>query len=361
MYIGTLIRIYHSSERNEEIMKKKLLAILISMTVAGAIVGCGSKTVVENEDVKVSTEAAVADETETASADEESSVVATETDEADENVTATETVYPVQITDSFGTEITLDKEPERVVSVAPNLTEMMYAIGAEDKLVGRSDYCDYPAEVEKITSVGSLYKPNIEAIVELEPDVVIVSTHFDEENSAKLEELNIPVITLYEEHSLEGVYDMIAILGKAMNKNEAAAKCIDEMKTEIASVKDALKDEEPVSVYYVVGYGESGDYTAGGDTFAGALLETAGGDNIAKNVTGWNITLEEIVEADPEVIIISKGSEEDFKSQENYSNLTAVKENRVVGIDNNLIDRQGYRNAEGVHEIATILHPDVIK
>jgi iron complex transport system substrate-binding protein len=105
------------------------------------------------------------------------------------NAVVDETVYPVDITDSFGDVITLESEPERVVSVAPNLTELMYELGAGDKLVGRSDYCDYPEEVSQIESVGTLYTPDIEKIVSLEPDVVIVSTHFDEDNTAKLEEL----------------------------------------------------------------------------------------------------------------------------------------------------------------------------
>jgi iron complex transport system substrate-binding protein len=269
--------------------------------------------------------------------------------------------YPIEITDSYGDVITLEAEPERVVSVAPNLTELMYKLDAGDKLVGRSDYCDYPEEVSEIESVGSLYTPDIEAIVALEPDLVIVSTHFDEENTKKLEELNIPVITLYEENNVEGVYDMITTLGTAINRNSEAASCVEEMQDTIKEVTDAVEGLDSPSVYYVVGFGEYGDFTAGGDTFIGGLIELAGGDNIAKDVSGWSITLEEIVEADPSIIVISEDSKDAFMSDDNYADLTAVKEGNVYTIDTNLLDRQGYRNAEGVRALAEIFHPEVFE
>jgi iron complex transport system substrate-binding protein len=269
--------------------------------------------------------------------------------------------YPIEITDSYGDVITLEAEPQRVVSVAPNLTELMYKLDAGDKLVGRSDYCDYPEEVSEIESVGSLYTPDIEAIVALEPDVVLVSTHFDEENTKKLEELNIPVITLYEENNVEGVYDMITTLGTAINRNSEAASCVEEMQDTIKEVTDAVEGLDSPSVYYVVGFGEYGDFTAGGDTFIGGLIELAGGDNIAKDVSGWSITLEEIVEADPSIIVISEDSKDAFMSDDNYADLTAVKEGNVYTIDTNLLDRQGYRNAEGVRALAEIFHPEVFE
>jgi iron complex transport system substrate-binding protein len=275
--------------------------------------------------------------------------------------TQSEAGYPIEITDSYGDVITLEAEPERVVSVAPNLTELMYKLDAGDKLVGRSDYCDYPEEVSEIESVGSLYTPDIEAIVALEPDLVIVSTHFDEENTKKLEELNIPVITLYEENNVEGVYDMITTLGTAINRNSEAASCVEEMQDTIKEVTDAVEGLDSPSVYYVVGFGEYGDYTAGGDTFIGGLIELAGGDNIAKDVSGWSITLEEIVEADPSIIVISEDSKDAFMSDDNYADLTAVKEGNVYTIDTNLLDRQGYRNAEGVRALAEIFHPEVFE
>ncbi len=278
-----------------------------------------------------------------------------------EEAVSEETTYPITITDSYGESVTVESEPMRVISVAPNLTETMFKLDAGDKLVGRSDYCDYPDEALEIDSVGSIYEPDIETIVSLEPDLVIVSTHFDEENTEKLQELDIPVITLYEEAEMEGVYDMITTLGEVMNRNEAAADCVAEMQTMITEVEETVAGQEEPTAYYVVGFGEYGDFTAGGDTFTGQMLEMAGADNIAKDVSGWSMTTEEIIEADPEIIIMADYMLDEFMTTSPYSELTAVKEGCVYTIDNNLLERQGYRNAEGIREIAKICYPDLFE
>lgn len=276
----------------------------------------------------------------------------------DNSADVSATVYPLTVTDSNGDQVTIEQEPEKIVSVAPNLTELVFELGASEKLVGRSDYCDYPAEALNVASVGTIMEPNIETIVSLQPDVVLASTHFDEESENKLKEVGINVVVLYEENDVNGVYNMITTVGDILNKSAEAAACVDEMKATIDDVVAKVAGLETPSVYYVVGYGEYGDYTAGGDTFVGGMLTQAGGDNIAKDVSGWSITLEEIIAADPEIIIINEFMKDDFMSQEAYSSLTAVKEGNVYTLDTNLLDRQGYRNAEGILELAKIFHPE---
>jgi iron complex transport system substrate-binding protein len=341
---------------------KKLRKVLL-VTGAAAIMmtglaGCGSKADETSEStatVQTEADATEASETEATEATE-----ATKSDAAAASSTenTAETLYPVEVIDSNGDVITIESEPEKVVSVAPNLTELMYELGAEDKLVGRSDYCDYPAEVVDIPSVGTIYEPNIETIIEMEPDVVIVSTHFDDDNTAKLTELGIPVVTLYEEENVEGVYDMITTLGTVINKNAEAAECVADMQATIADVEAAVDGLDEPTVYYVVGYGEYGDYTATGETFIAGMLDIAGGDNIAKDATGWSYSLESLIEADPDIIVISEYSKDDFMSQEAYSELSAVKNGNVYTLDTNMLDRQGYRNAEGILELAKIFHPE---
>ena len=250
------------------------------------------------------------------------------------------------------------EESLRVVSCAPNLTELMYRLDAGNLLIGRSDYCDYPEEVSSVESVGTIYSPDIEKIVALEPDYVLTSTHFDEENAKKLEDLGVEVISLYDENNVEGVYSMITTLGERIERSEQAADCVEEMKQQIDEVTKKIAGTDAPKVYYVVGYGEGGDYTAGGDTYIHGLIELAGGDNIAKDVSGWNITFEKIVENDPDIIIISEAEKTSFMENEQYAKLRAVKEGAVYGIDCNLLDRQGYRNAIGVEELAKIFHPE---
>lgn len=269
--------------------------------------------------------------------------------------------YNVTITDSYGKELTLQKEPEKIVSVAPNITELIYKLGAEDKLVGRTNYCDYPEEVNSIESIGTLRKPDIEKIISLEPDLVITSTHFSEENAVKLEEAGINIISLYEENDVEGVYTIIDTLGKALNKEDAAKNTIDDMKSEINDVTEKISGLSNPKVYYVVSYGDSGDFSAPENTFVGQLIKLAGGNNVVPASDNWAFSKEALIEADPDIIVVRKGEKEKFMQTAVYKDLRAVKESNVYEIDNNMLDRQGYRNAEGVKELAQIFHPEAFK
>ncbi len=266
--------------------------------------------------------------------------------------------YPITVTDSYGKEITLDAEVERLVSVAPNITEMVYALGAKDKLVGRTDYCDYPEEVSSVESVGTLSSPDIEKIISLEPDVVITSTHFKDEHAVKLEDAGVLVMSLYEEFDVEGVYNMLDTLGVVLGKQEEAKAVINEMKATVEEVGQKVAGLEKPTVYYVVGYGESGDFSAPENTFVGGLIKLAGGQNIVPASDNWSYTLEALLEADPEIIIVRQGEKENFMSTPGYDALTAVKEGKVYEIDNNLLDRQSNRNAEGILELAKIMHAE---
>ncbi len=277
-----------------------------------------------------------------------------------EATSVADTVYPFNFTDSYGNVVTLEAEPERIVSVAPNMTEMLFELGVGDKVVGRTDYCDYPEEALNVDSVGAIDKPDLEKIISLEPDVVIATT-FTEEGISKLKAAGIPVIVLHEEGTVNGVYVMIEDMGQIINKNQEAQALITEMKTSFADVHSKVADLPKPTVYYVVGYGEYGDYTAGGDTFVGGLLELAGGDNIAKDISGWNISLEKLIESDPEIIVLSEWIKDDFVNAPNYCELSAVKNGKVYTMDVNMLERQGYRNAQGVLELAKIFHPEAFE
>lgn len=292
-------------------------------------------------------------------------VIATEETQQEEATAASTELekesYPLTVTDSEGNEVIFEQEPQKVISLAPNITEMMYHLEAQQKLVGRTDYCDYPQEATSIESVGTLTDPDIEKVISLEPDVVIASTHFSEETKAKLSELGIKTLVLYEEHEIKGVSTMFETLGKIVNKQEKSRLAIEEMEGVIEETTELVGELEKPSVYYVVGYGEYGDYTAGGDTFISQLITLAGGKNIAQEVQGWSYSLESLLEADPEIIIIDNSMKDDFVKAENYKELTAVKNGMVYGIDKNIIERQGFRNAEGVRTLAEIFHADAFQ
>ena len=279
---------------------------------------------------------------------------------------AEETEAPLQrvITDSSGAEVVFAEAPSRVVSVAPSLTETVFALGKGDLLVGRSDFCDYPAATADILSIGSIRTPSIETIVSLEPDVVLASTHFQEDTAQTLADLGIPVVYLYNPNSFEGVYNAIETVGSLLDAEAEAADHIAEMQAEVESVLatvSGVADEARPSVYYVVGFGQYGDFTAGGDTFIGEMLDMVRADNIASDSEGWAYSFELVVEADPDLVIASQywGAREGLESTDGYKDLPAIAEGRLFTFDNNTVDRQGPRLATGLRNLAELVHPDL--
>ncbi|EJO5346524.1 ABC transporter substrate-binding protein [Clostridium botulinum] len=268
----------------------------------------------------------------------------------------------IKITDSYGKELTFEKAPKRIVSLSPGATETIYALNKEETLVGRSDYDDYPKQVSKIKSVGGVKDPSIEKITELKPDLVIGGAHFSKETVKKLEDLGIKVAVLYGEEDLDGAYKNIMDISTVLGVTQKGQTIIDNMKKKVENVEKKVKSLKKPKVYYVVDFGKS-DFTAGGDTFIGKMIEKAGGDNIAKDTKGWNYSFEKIVENKPEMIILSDkfNTKKNFLAADKYKNLFAAKENKVYEIDDNMLLRQGPRQADGLEALAKIIHPEAFK
>jgi iron complex transport system substrate-binding protein len=267
----------------------------------------------------------------------------------------------ITVTDSYGRVVTLEKPAVRVVSVAPSMTETLFALGKGDILVGRTEYCDYPPEAQEISSIGTLTEPNVEVIAELTPDLVLASSHFTKEALETLETLGIAVVVMKEEENFEGVYRTIGVISRLIGAEEEGETLINAMQTTVEEVTSKVAGAERPSVYYVIGFGEWGDFTAGGDTFISQLIEMAGGTNVAADVMGWSYSLEKLIEADPDLVICSKhwGAKDGLISANGYKDLPAIIEGHLFEIDNNMIDRQGPRLADGLKALAMILHPDL--
>jgi iron complex transport system substrate-binding protein len=319
-------------------MWKKFFMIVLVIALGVSLIGCA-------DEISDTAE-------ETADATEE--VIESEESEVEENEP-----YLV-FTDSNGREIVFENEPQRIISTAPNVTESIFALGAEEKLVGRTDYCNYPEAASTIDSIGSLTEVNIEKITELDPDVVIAASFFDEDNITILEELGIKVAVVMSQENFEGAYENIRNIALLANKEEKAEEIIKEMQDKVDYVKSSVESEESKSVYYVIGHGEYGDYTATGDTFIGKMLEIAGGENVAKEATGWKFSLEKLVEADPKVVIAENdpSTMEGLKEANGYKDLTAIKNGNFYGVDKDMVSRMGPRLADGLLQIAKAIHPE---
>jgi len=284
----------------------------------------------------------------------------------DSNTTIKKTsdvVYPLKVVDSYKRTVNIEKEPKRVITIAPNITEVIYALGKGSSVVGRSNYDDYPTAALKVPSVGDLLEPSIEKIVELKPDLVITSTFFNKDVVKKLENLNIKVIVLSDEKNFTGVYNTISKLGQVVNASEKAQSITSDMKKKVSYITNKVASAKKPTVYYVAGFGKSGDFTAGKDTFIGNMIEMAGGENAADDVIGWKYSLEKLVEKNPDVLICSKlyDSKKSIEATNGYKDLKAVKSGKLLEVDENIIVRQGPRLADGLEAVAKLVHPELFK
>ncbi len=265
------------------------------------------------------------------------------------------------VTDSYGREVVIPRQPQRIISLGPNITEMVFALGLGDSLIGRTDFCDYPEAVFSVASVGGIMDPSIERIIDLEPDLVISSAHVGRAVVNSLEQAGIPVVALYADENFEGVFFTIREVGRITGAQDASESIIREMEETFSMISERVSDVPKPRVYYVVGFGEWGDFTAGGDTYINQLIELAGGENIAAGISGWSYSVEKLVEEDPDIILISKffSMKEQFASSPVYRDLRAVQAGDLYALDTNMIDRQGVRNAQGALSLARIFHPEL--
>ena len=266
----------------------------------------------------------------------------------------------VQFTDFRGNEITLDEYPERIVSLSPTSTEIMYAIGAQDKLVGVTNSCDYPAEALEKEKVGDFSGPNLEMIVNLKPDVVVGGTYIQEDVTQALSELGIPVIST-EAENIEDIFKSIEILGMLSQNEENAQDVIADMETKLAEIAEKVKDSEPVSVFYVVW--KDPFKTAGNNTFINEVITLAGGENVASDVEGWaDYSREELIVKNPYAIVSSSHSSAEKETEESlaadplFSDLEASKAKRIhIMSDDSIIARGGPRIVDAIEEIRVAL------
>ena len=265
-----------------------------------------------------------------------------------------------------GAEVSISKTSDlRIVSLAPNVTEMIYALGSGENLVGRTDYCDYPPEAKSVQSIGTLWNPNMETILALDADVAIASSIVDPSFIESLNKAGVQAYQFYEENSFEGTYTLIEKVAQVIGKEDAAEKIINDMKERVQEIRKITSMVNMRrSAVFIVGYGDWGDYAATGDTFLDGVIEAAGGVNAAKDGIAWSISKELLLEKDPDVILLSGNQGTDpqteiatFTSLEPYSQLSACKKGKVYVIDGDAAQRQGVRTIDTVEEIARLLYP----
>jgi len=269
--------------------------------------------------------------------------------------------FPITITDDASRTVTLEAAPERIVSLAPANTEILFALGLGDKVVGVTSYDDYPAEVADIAKVGDFAGPNLEAVAAADPDLVVATTGVQADVIGKLEELGATVIAL-DPQTLAGLYADIEALGNATGSPAAAETLVAAMRADVAEIQDRVDDAEPVTAFLEVG--QNPLFTAGSATLMSELIELGGGKNIVAEPGYVPFSVEQLVKSDPTVYFATKGVASDpaaIEQRAGYKGLSAVKEGRVVILEDNLVSRPGPRIVEGLRQIAEGLHPEAFE
>jgi len=275
---------------------------------------------------------------------------------------------PGTYTDDMGRAVAIDQAPQRIVSFGPSITEILFALGLEEKVVGVSNYCDYPEAAKLKAKVGDAFNPSLERIVELEPDLVL--TVKQEQLNRELDALGIKFMVLDPE-DIDGILGDIELVGEITGTEKKADELIKDMQDSISQVIALVEDAPEVRVFFIVDATDlTLPWTAGTGSFIDALITMAGGENIAAKAQGaWvQFSLEQIVSSDPEIIIIQTMiggiptiSKEELDEHPVWGEMTAVKQGKICFIDGDLVSRPGPRIVRGLEEMAKIIHPELFE
>jgi len=278
------------------------------------------------------------------------------------------TFKPGTFTDDMGRAVVIDQMPQRLVSFGPSITEILFALGLEEKIVGVSNYCDYPEAAKLKTKVGDAFNPSLEKIVELEPDLVL--TVKQEQLNSELENLGVTFMVL-DPKDIDGILGDIELVGEITGTEKEAKKLTKDMQDSISQVADLMEGVSKVSVFFIIDATDTTlPWTAGSGSFIDALITMAGGENIAGGTQGaWvQFSLEQIVSSDPEVIIIQTMtggvptiSKEELEAHPVWGEMTAVKQGNIRFINGDLVSRPGPRIVQGLAEMARIIHPELFE
>lgn len=276
---------------------------------------------------------------------------------------------PLTFTDGLGREVKLDGPAQKIISLAPSNTEILFAIGAGDQVVGRDALSDYPEEAKAATDIGSTFDAlNTELIVSLNPDLVVAAEINTPEQVKQLEDLGLTVYYLKNPLTLEEMYGNLEIVAQLTGHEQEAASLIESLKARVAAVDEKIA---PISSRFSVFYeldatDPAKPYTAGKGTFITQLIERAGGHNIAADLDGYpQMSLEQVVAADPAFIILGDArygiSPESIAQRPGWENLSAVKNGKVLAFNDDLVSRPGPRLVDALEELAKLLRPELFK
>jgi iron complex transport system substrate-binding protein len=274
---------------------------------------------------------------------------------------------PIQLKDGLGRQVSLAGPAQKIISLAPSNTEILFAIGASKQLIGRDDFSDFPAEAKSIASVGGVQAYNYESIAKLQPDLVIAAGINSQEQVKSLENLKIPVYYLANPTNMDGLYANLNTVGLLSGHVKEAADLVASLQKRVQAVESTVSKASttPKVFYELDGTDPSKPWTAGPGTFVDLLIKKAGGVNVGNALTSdWaQISQEALIVANPDIIILGDASYgltiDQVKARPGWDGIQAVKTGKVLLFDDNQVSRPGPRMVDGLESLAKIIHPEL--
>jgi iron complex transport system substrate-binding protein len=269
--------------------------------------------------------------------------------------------FPLIVTDDAGRQVTIERSPTRIVSIAPSNTEILFALGLEERIVGVDSYSDYPPEATQMPQVGTYLEPDLERVVAAEPDLILATEAHVGTVLPELDALGLPTIVI-EPTDLDEVFSGMLLAGTITGVSPRAQQVVCELQARVDAVADAVAGAPRLRVFFEL----SPDlYTAGPGSFVDDLISRAGGVNVAAGAAElWpQLSAEAVVSADPEVILLADHeagiTAEQVAARPGWQQVSAVQQGRIVSLDADLVARPGPRVVDGLEAIAAALHPDL--
>jgi iron complex transport system substrate-binding protein len=277
-----------------------------------------------------------------------------------------ESPFPLTVIDDEGTEVTIEAYPERIISLSPANTETVFALGAGDRLVGGTDFDDFPPEAAALTDVATFTGVIMEQVVALEPDLVLAAGNFftPPDDIATMRELGYPVVVLYAP-DVESVLADIELIGTAIGTPAEAVAMTADIAAQLADISEqAAATGSTPRTFYELG-AEPEIYAPAPDSFLADMIVRAGGEPITTgDPARWSIPLEELVVADPEVIVLGDANygtcPDEVLARPGWEGMTAVLGGDVRPVDDVPVTRPGPRLAQGLASLARAIHPQLV-
>jgi iron complex transport system substrate-binding protein len=322
------------------IVKKIYSLLLILLVTLGALTACGEQT----EQGK-----------------EENNSAIEKTEEA--------AGFPVTIQDALDNKVVIEEKPEKIVSLIPSNTEIAFALGLGEEVVGVSDFDNYPEEATTKEKIGGM-EINLEKIISLKPHLVLAhasSAHNSTEGLQQLRDSGINVLIVNDAQNFDQVFDSIAMIGKATGESKKSDEIISGMKEKLAEIKAKAGEIKEKKKVLVEVSAAPDNFTTGKNTFMDEMISLINAENIANDQEGWiKMDQEAMVNKNPDVIITTYGyyvndAAEQVLSRKGWENVSAVKNKQVIDVDSDRVTRSGPRIVEGVEELAKAVYPEVFK